>query len=47
MPPFLFFLPTEADLETWLSLTTVKEFRGLNVESLPGNVHIVTLERWG
>ena len=47
MPLLQFFNPTDMDLETWLAMATAKEFRGLNMESLPSNIHILTLERWG
>jgi hypothetical protein len=47
LPPVILFEPSEANLEEWLSVATVKEFSGLNSQSLPTNVHILTLERWG
>jgi hypothetical protein len=35
------------NIEFRLSIPSEKEFSGINVESLPSNIHILTLEKWG
>ena len=41
------FLPVEITLDEWTALDEEKKvFSGLEVDALPKNVHIVTLENW-
>ena len=47
MQPMEMFLPTEMTLDEWNSLDSDKKvFSGLGVDTLPQNVHIITVEDW-